>query len=63
MDGSIGKKKMLIEIDEDDINIINESIRMMEQNATFDRDDQKLLARLKHVKEISHQIWTKLHPS
>jgi len=62
-DPETGKKKLLIEIDEDDIIIIDQSVRKVLQTTAFDKDDNKYIVRLNHVKEISHKAWTLLHPS
>ena len=58
-----GKYKLLIEIDQDDSIIIDEAINTLDQKGAFDKDDRIFIARLNHVKDISHKVWALLHPS
>ena len=63
LDPKTGEYKLLIEIDEDDSVRLDEAIRLMIDNGQFDKDDDKLLAKLNHLKEMTHKAWVILHPS
>jgi len=54
------KKHILIEIDEDDSIILEQSLLSFEK---YDQDDTRYIAKLDHVKEQTHKIWALLHPS
>jgi hypothetical protein len=58
-----GKNKLLVRIDEDDINIIYEAVNTLDQKGAFDKDDYVFIDRLNHVKDVTYKMWFTLHPS
>ena len=62
-DPETGKNKILVELNEDDIVILDEAIRRIIQKEEYDKDDHKFVARLKHIEEQVHKSWTILRPS
>ena len=59
-DPDTGSKKVLVEIDEDDSKILEQSLKAFEK---YDTDDKKYIVKLEHDKEMIHKIWALLHPS
>ena len=59
-DNNIHKKKITVEIDEDDIIKLNSAILSFEQ---YDKDDLRYTKPLEELRNTIHKIWTLLHPS
>lgn len=62
-DGQTGRNKILVEIDSNDINIIYDGIRILEESGKFDPDDLKYKQKFDHVKQQVHETWKLLWPS
>lgn len=62
-DPNTGKKKISIEIDEDDIILLEEIVRKYEQDGNFDKDDTKIKQKIKHNKEQLHEAFKIVRPS
>lgn len=62
-DPDTGKNKVMIELDEEDVILLGEVIRKYEQDETFDKDDHKRVAKIKHNREKLHEVFTLIRPS
>lgn len=62
-DPETGKKKIRLELDEDDVILLDEVIRKYEEDGNFDKDDHKVVQKIKHNREQLHKAFTKVRPS
>lgn len=62
-DPNTGRNKILVEIDQTDIKIIRDALRMINERHLFDPDDSDYQNKFNHVNEVTHQAKILLWPS
>jgi hypothetical protein len=58
-----GKNEILLNVNEDDVIILNQGIRLILELGKFDKDDPDYKVKFNHVKEEIHNAFKLVRPS